>query len=136
MKIVQHLLFVGMVSVVQATAACVLCPMLPLADSRFGDTSTESSCDRMVSSCVFDATRYDCQSVEDVQVILYDEITIQIIRPSGSNRLRVGNTGDRIISGPTISGDTCTIVILEKTGRRIMRVYSLPSFSVIRSIVI
>ncbi len=132
MKMVKHLFLVGMVYVAQATAAFVLCPVLPAT----GGTQTEISCGRVVGGCVSETARYDCQSEEDVQVILYDEITIQIIRPSGSNRLRVGGTGDRIISGPTISGDTCTIVILEKTGRRIMKVYKLPSFSIIKSIVV
>lgn len=72
----------------------------------------------------------------NIQVIQYDDITVRVIRPSGSNNYKVGNSGDSIISGPTISGDTCTIVIKERGGRRIKKVYSLPNFGIKMSSVI
>lgn len=73
--------------------------------------------------------------MSNIQVIQWDDNTVQVIRPSGKCNYKVGNSGDTIISGPSVSGNECTIIIEERSGRRLKKVYNISSFGIIRSTV-
>ena len=59
------------------------------------------------------------------------QVDDQTIKLHGSSYIKVAAGNERIVGGPTVSGNRCTIIFQDKNGKRIKKVYSYPSWGLL-----